>query len=228
MSQLNLTPIRQQHVDIMRLIAASFSDTPMVLKGGTALLLAHGLDRYSEDLDFDSTHKINPKAKIKAAFRTTKINMTDLKVRKHTDTVSRWMVYYKGPIGEGSVKLEVSHRSTIIDPDSHTLIDGIQVYKLPALIDQKLAAIRGRSKVRDLYDIGFLVRESPECFSDEACRQLVEMVSDVAGLVSRYAADHAYDTILAGEDLEELVLELEQSTEELNESKGRVQQICKR
>ncbi len=43
----------------MRRIARSLQDTPLILKGGTALLLVHGLDRFSEDLDFDSNKPIN-------------------------------------------------------------------------------------------------------------------------------------------------------------------------
>jgi predicted nucleotidyltransferase component of viral defense system len=45
---------RQLHVNIMRAIARDFHVIPMVLKGGTALLLCYGLDRFSEDLDFDA------------------------------------------------------------------------------------------------------------------------------------------------------------------------------
>jgi predicted nucleotidyltransferase component of viral defense system len=50
---LNLSPERRLHVEIMRAIARELHDLPMVLKGGTALLLCYGLDRFSEDLDFD-------------------------------------------------------------------------------------------------------------------------------------------------------------------------------
>ena len=41
------------HERIMREIALEMQDTPLVLKGGTALALLYGLDRHSVDLDFD-------------------------------------------------------------------------------------------------------------------------------------------------------------------------------
>lgn len=61
---LRLSPIEKKHVQFMSEIAKSISDSPTVLKGGTALLLAYGLDRYSEDLDFDSTKQLNLQKRI--------------------------------------------------------------------------------------------------------------------------------------------------------------------
>ena len=46
-------------------ILKNLTDTPLVLKGGTALYLAYGLPRFSEDLDFDSSKKLNLLSKIK-------------------------------------------------------------------------------------------------------------------------------------------------------------------
>ena len=40
-----MTPEEQIHCDLMRSIARSLSDTPLILKGGTTLLLAYGLNR---------------------------------------------------------------------------------------------------------------------------------------------------------------------------------------
>lgn len=55
----------ETHERLMRAIVESVNDTPLVLKDGTALLLAYGLDRFSEDLDFDSPHKINLESHIR-------------------------------------------------------------------------------------------------------------------------------------------------------------------
>ncbi len=43
---------------------------PMVLKGGTALKLCYGLDRFSEDLDFDSAISLNLEHFIEEVFTT--------------------------------------------------------------------------------------------------------------------------------------------------------------
>jgi hypothetical protein len=45
----SLTSIEKWHVQVMSAIAKSVADTPLILKGGTALLLCYGLDRFSED-----------------------------------------------------------------------------------------------------------------------------------------------------------------------------------
>ena len=48
------TPERELHIRLMRSISQDLHDLPIVLKGGTAMLLCYGLDRFSKDLDFDS------------------------------------------------------------------------------------------------------------------------------------------------------------------------------
>ena len=63
----NLTPFEETHIIVMKAIAMAVADTPMVLKGGTALLLIYGLDRFSEDLDFDSGKAINLENRIQQA-----------------------------------------------------------------------------------------------------------------------------------------------------------------
>lgn len=47
------------HEKLMESILKNLSDTPLVLKGGSALYLGYGLNRFSEDLDFDSLKKLN-------------------------------------------------------------------------------------------------------------------------------------------------------------------------
>ena len=46
----------------------------MVLKGGTALMLAYGLDRYSEDIDYDSNTRIDLLNELDSIMQGTKIN----------------------------------------------------------------------------------------------------------------------------------------------------------
>lgn len=150
---------QNQHAQVMRLIAESVSDTPMVLKGGTALMLMYGLDRYSEDLDFDSTKAISIETRVKDALRKTKITISAITKKKDTNTVKRWMVRYTGPAGDGSVKVEVSFREDQIDPETHLTLNNIKVYKISELINQKLNAAVHRSKIRDLYDLAYLSRE---------------------------------------------------------------------
>jgi len=61
---MELTNIEKDHYLLMTNIVKILSDTPYVLKGGTALMFGYNLDRFSEDLDFDSTKKLNLETKI--------------------------------------------------------------------------------------------------------------------------------------------------------------------
>ncbi|MEC4682239.1 MAG: nucleotidyl transferase AbiEii/AbiGii toxin family protein [Nitrospirota bacterium] len=51
----------------MRSIARSLADPPLILKGGTAIFFASGLDRFSEDLDFDTKKPLHLENRIKNA-----------------------------------------------------------------------------------------------------------------------------------------------------------------
>ncbi len=55
--RVSLSEQALNHEKLMRAIVKNLADTPMVLKGGTALYLGYGLNRFSEDLDFDCREK---------------------------------------------------------------------------------------------------------------------------------------------------------------------------
>lgn len=61
--------LQNLHKDVMRAIVQNVSDTPLVLKGGTALMFAYQLPRFSEDLDFDSPKKISLDKRINDALK---------------------------------------------------------------------------------------------------------------------------------------------------------------
>ncbi|MCP5170204.1 MAG: nucleotidyl transferase AbiEii/AbiGii toxin family protein [Hahellaceae bacterium] len=211
-----LTAERDQHLEVMRLIAQSFSNTPMVLKGGTGLYLGYGLDRFSEDLDFDSTVGINVEARIKEVLRKTLYKLEKIVVKKDTETVKRWMVSYSGKAGARSLKIEVSLRSESIDADTHELLDGIRIYKIESLIDQKLNAVAHRAKVRDLYDLKFMAEHYADRFSDSQAQALLKFASDPGDIVALYKEDHGQDPILKEVDLDELALDLLDHAENLH------------
>lgn len=79
---IRLSPLEKKHVQFMAEIAKSTSDSPTALKGGTALLLAYGLDRYSEDLDFDSTKPLNLKKRINDSAKELDIEVKAIHLKK--------------------------------------------------------------------------------------------------------------------------------------------------
>jgi len=52
----------ERRVDLILKVLENLSEKPLVLKGGTALMLFYGLDRLSEDLDFNCSYPISIKS----------------------------------------------------------------------------------------------------------------------------------------------------------------------
>ena len=75
---LRLSPEQALHERIMREIALEMQDTPLVLKGGTALALLYGLDRHSLDLDFDCglAKRIRIKNRVRRGLREVDVPMS--------------------------------------------------------------------------------------------------------------------------------------------------------
>ncbi len=130
------------------------SDSGLVLKGGTALMLCYGLPRFSEDLDFDAAaSEISTIARVEAFCRARDY---DCHIKKDTDTVQRCTVHYGGV---KPLKIETSYRRAQIDPAEVAVVGGITTYKLPVLAQMKLGAYLGRERLRDLFDVSFIVNE---------------------------------------------------------------------
>lgn len=113
-----LTERDKHHEKLMVNILKNLSDTPLVLKGGTALYLCYGLNRFSEDLDFDSSKKLNLLNKIKAsAPHGIVIDKINVKKDTDTDTVSHYIVNYhiRDTGVKDALKMEISYRTPASD-----------------------------------------------------------------------------------------------------------------
>lgn len=203
---LNLPQAEVSHVEIMRAIAQDFKDLPMVLKGGTALLLCYGLDRFSEDLDFDAPKKFSVTNRIERVLSRFTRDF-DIKIVKDTETVQRLKVHYRKETVDRLLKIETSFRQNP-QPETVVVQDGIQTYRVSSLIDQKMAALVGRTKARDLYDVAYLARTYWEAFSPQAKQTLQSLLMDADALESRFRLAFEDDTILRVDQLDGLVLQL--------------------
>ncbi len=181
---MTFTPAQQTHVKVMRAVLAAVLDTPLVLKGGTALLLCHGLDRFSEDLDFDAPKKLNLESRIENAL-TPLCQSCRLTRTKDTDTVQRYRIEYMMGGLEGRLKVEVSCRDPIAAED---VIErsGIRAYAVRRLIEQKLNALSGRTAARDLYDVHFLAKNHRAEFTTQNIDRLRRMIASVNDLEARF------------------------------------------
>lgn len=207
--EASLTHEQRLHLKIMSGIARNVSDTPLVLKGGTALLLAYGLDRFSEDLDFDSEKAINLYNRINVvASQYAKVIAID--VRKDTNTVLRYRLTYGAFDKKKSLKIEVSFRQTPEHPNID-IVEGIKVYKLPMLVNQKLKALESRTVARDLYDITFLITHHKNIFNASQLSKLQSFVKDLDALEKRFIYAFSSDAILAHREVSKLVLSLHEA-----------------
>lgn len=91
------TPEQARHVALTRAIAqelTSRTGDTFVLKGGTALLLAYDLPRFSIDLDFDGRSPgIDLTESIQAGAAAAQLPVHSLRDAKHTPTVHRQMLH---------------------------------------------------------------------------------------------------------------------------------------
>jgi predicted nucleotidyltransferase component of viral defense system len=97
---------QKTHVKFMSEIAKSTLDTPTVLKGGTALLLAYDLDRFSEDLDFDSTKAFNLEKRVNDSAKKSNVKVNKIFLKKDTSTTKRYVVNYTSEQGKRRLKIE--------------------------------------------------------------------------------------------------------------------------
>ena len=82
----------------------------------------------------------------------------------------------------------------------------VMSYRVGALIDQKVRALAGRTKARDLYDLAFLARAYRTDFSDAALAALANIMRDVDTVEARFREAFEDDTILSADQLSELIL----------------------
>lgn len=126
-----------------------------VLKGGTGLMFGYHLDRFSEDIDLDSTNTHLEKL-IK---EYCEIKSYSYNVKKDTPFVKRYMLEYDD---NKKIKIEISHRVKNISNNDFTNYDGIKIYNIDKLAIMKLNAYNGRDKIRDLYDVVFIFKNYKE------------------------------------------------------------------
>ena len=168
------TPEQGRHVALMRAIAqelTSRTGAAFVLKGGTALLLAYDLPRFSIDLT----------ESIQAGAAAAQLPVHSLRDAKHTPTVHRQMLHYRDDVMR-PLKIEVSYRQAQqIDEDDVTTINGIRTYRLEKLASLKIDALVNRTKARDIFDTSFLLHRYPEAISDDDLTRIDQLI-DLIGL----------------------------------------------
>ncbi len=215
--RIDFSPEHQRHIDMMRDVAVELTQTAgedLVLKGGTALLLAYGLPRFSTDLDFDCRRtNIDLKPGIERAAKRSHEAIRMLSTKKDTATTRRHMLHY-GDEGSQPFKIEVSYRdSDRIGEDDVALVDGIRVYKIEKLANLKIKALLNRTKARDIFDVSFLLNRYSSAVTDSDLQQIDQLVT-VCG-IDDLEARMASDSILSRHDLTHVAVELADNVDKL-------------
>jgi len=212
---MELTNIEKDHQLFMCNIVKSLADTPYVLKGGTALMFGYGLDRFSEDLDFDSVKKLNLETKIKENLPNG-FEIIEIKKPKDTDTVQRYKVNYTTPNGKRRLKIETSYRKQEVNKVDYDLIDNMQIYNIEFLLDNKLKAAHDgaapRTTARDLYDINFIINNFEAILTPDFIGRLKEFVADEDALLSRFEDAYNEDLLVNSKiELDDLIIGLSET-----------------
>ena len=139
-----------------------------VLKGGTALAQCYQLNRFSEDIDLDA-EKENIIHHIQ---NFCKLNRYDYRIAKDTPTVKRAFINYGNT--EKPLKIEVSYRNKRLPYGEIRNINGISVYSINRLAQMKSNAYNARDKIRDLFDLAFIVNN----YYNELAPATLSIISD--------------------------------------------------
>jgi len=213
---MKLSEREKAHVRIMRAICEVIGagNKPLVLKGGTALMLCYQIDRFSEDLDFDLSLELKTHLNLESICKDglKKLNkqgegieLSKFADLKKTDTTHRARALFKLP-GEKmpvSVKLEISARR-LPDPGVVQELNGIKVYSIDEIARLKLLAAQVdpempyRTAARDLHDLAFVVSEYEDELADETISNLEIFFADTEALMMRYSDAYTVDSILNG------------------------------
>lgn len=176
--------IRQLEKDyILQLLLYEISNefsNDLIFKGGTALKYFYNLNRFSEDLDFSFVQNINNKninEEINKVFKNFnqqyQILEKESRANKQGNKIIglNYEMRIKGPLNRRlnhleNVKIDISFRNDILHkselkyfsplyPDIPAF--SLQVMDIKEILAEKVAAVIERTKMRDIYDIYYLL-----------------------------------------------------------------------
>lgn len=169
-----MLPYQQEKHYVQSVMLVSLSAYPLVFKGGTYLWFFHGLNRFSEDLDFTATGQL-PENLDEIVSSDSRLFGVENKVKRiaGNDRSLSFRMSAKGPLNTSDIDLchiyaEISRRETVIRKPVSLRLD-LPAYGLPIKIvsgmdldevaAEKVRAVMTRNKARDVFDLSFLVRK---------------------------------------------------------------------
>ncbi|WP_281529883.1 nucleotidyl transferase AbiEii/AbiGii toxin family protein [Campylobacter hominis] len=174
-----LKEYQEKHIKFIKELLPLFGDN-FILKGGTALNLYYGLNRYSEDIDLDIKNQTNMNF-INKLKKHNNYNCWNIFIKKNTPTTFKIMIDYgnKSDFGTYPLKIEVSSRNLkLLEKNllKYKNINGVNIYDVTELIKMKATAFSGRDKIRDFFDLAFLFKNYKKFFNETILMQIYEKI----------------------------------------------------
>ncbi len=175
---LNLGQIERdylQHLTLM--LSFRIFDEHLVFKGGTSLHKVYGLNRFSEDLDFNICKETNMMKAMKKISQNIALfgYENSIDILKNQQKVKTIRLKIKGPLFNGQEKtalylrIEISEREKLtLEPtinEINPLYEDIPSYQvkvmnLREILAEKVRALMTRDAARDVFDINFLLKKN--------------------------------------------------------------------
>jgi len=170
-------------IDIALLSISKNTKNELVFKGGTCLYKFHKLNRFSEDMDFSATAKINVDGimdKVISDFKKFGINAKLYNKREPYNSVLinlrvEGPLYSGRPVSYAKIGVDINLKSKVI-LETETLSYNPIYQEIPAvnvlcmkpeeIFAEKVRALITRKRARDLFDLNFLI-ENKNCAAKE-------------------------------------------------------------
>lgn len=205
-----LAPWQEEKRYVQALVLHALRSEEMIMKGGTYLWFFHGLDRFSEDLDYTVIGEAGSElvARCAATLGTFGVS-AKAKVVKDDRYTLTFRIDAQGPLYSGGqslcrVLVEASRREKALrepivvklDEAGYLLpVDLIRGMALDEVTAEKVRSLLRRQQVRDAYDIWFLLKRKGVHFDEGLTNEKLEFYGqrftpdDVAAALGRVAKD---------------------------------------
>ena len=165
--------------------------TMPILVGGTALRRAYGLTRPSIDLDFAVASEREMKRLVRAIAKIARQRWPGARVALREDGEHGWRI----TDGDGRPVLHIG--GLVMRAESLALAHWTrETWTLPMarLAAMKIrAGLELRSKVRDLYDMGFIAEQYPGDITERQANGIASAGFEATSETNRWAEDHGTD-----------------------------------
>jgi len=160
-------------------IAKTVSNEDLVLKGGTSLLFGYGLNRYSTDLDFNTTKNINHINSIVEILKNKRIHYSTIHDRKEGSRVIT-DILFKYRQKKDKLKIDIDYSGKYMNDELNiTCNNGIYMFSANILCRMKYEAFLNRKKARDIFDIGYLLQHFPQYFNENMIKKIEQRINEL-------------------------------------------------